>query len=110
MLRLYGIYDARAEQYIGGVLQLISTDASAIRMFGSVIGTPGTIVNEHPHDFELHGLGEMDINTGVITPYQNPRQNPIATGTAVLNQIRREQKTGEQLGMEDAFLAVAGQG
>lgn len=42
-------------------------NVAAIRMFGDTCKDKSTIFYNHPEDFELYALGEMDDNTGVIT-------------------------------------------
>lgn len=42
-------------------------NATAIRMFGDTCRDEKTLFAQHPEDFDLYKVGEMDDNTGVIT-------------------------------------------
>lgn len=48
-------------------------DYSALRMFSDSINTGKSMLNEHPEDFQLYRLGELNQNSGVITPEQEPK-------------------------------------
>lgn len=86
---LYVIYDNKADTAVGGVVQLISTDAAAVRMFAGVVGTPGTMVNEHPKDFSLLRVGHIDLVTLEIEPNLSSRHKPISTGDAIVREFER---------------------
>lgn len=42
-------------------------NAAAMRMFGDTCRDEKTLFAQHPEDFDLYKVGEMDDNTGVIT-------------------------------------------
>lgn len=87
--RLYCIYDIKAEAVVGGVVQLLGTDAEAARMFTGVLTTPGTICHEHPEDFNLMLLGTIDYESMKITPNLSSLQIPVTTGVAIVRELER---------------------
>lgn len=65
-MRIYSIYDTKAEHY--GDPVFIRTDAEARRMFGQVATDTKTEIGRHPEDFLLFRLGTWDPENGLITP------------------------------------------
>lgn len=60
---IYAIFDVVAQMIIGG-LQLHRHHAAAIRMFGDVASAKDTAIAQHPKDFNLIFLGQLnDDNT-----------------------------------------------
>lgn len=53
---LYAIVDEVADAIIGGI-QLHKHDAAAIRTFGDIARTEGSMINRHPTDFALMRVG-----------------------------------------------------
>lgn len=86
--RMYCIYDHKAESVVSGVVQVLGTDEEAKRMFRSVVAAQGTIVHEHPDDFGLHFLGEVDFDNLAILPTKSPHV-PILLGGDVVREILR---------------------
>lgn len=89
MCGMYVVYDEKADTAVGGVVQLISTDAAAVRMFAGIVSTPGTMVNEHPKDFTLLCVGHIDLVTLQIEPNLSSRHKPITTGDAIVREFER---------------------
>jgi len=69
-MRLYTVYDNKAEQYGNPVAS--RTDAEARRQFGVVARDPSTEIGKHPEDFVLFRIGSYDNETGIITPETGP--------------------------------------
>jgi len=61
---------------------LFKHDAVALRQFGDLCRTEGSIFAKHPADFELISLGEFDTDTGIIEPWAAPAV--LATAAQVL--------------------------
>lgn len=64
-MRIYTIYDTKAEHYGNPVF--IRTDAEARRMFGQVANDESTEIGRHPEDFLLYRIGSWDAENGKIT-------------------------------------------
>lgn len=86
--RLYLIYDVKAEAPIG-VIQWLSTDAQAIRMFEQVCRTPDTLCYTNPEDFVLLFVGTLDFSSCVIEPNVLALSAPIMTGVNVARALTR---------------------
>lgn len=69
---LIGVRDVVAEDFPGGLL-LVAHDAPAVRMFSDLLGTQGTIVNQHPNDHDLVEVAKFNVTTGEIEPVSPPR-------------------------------------
>jgi len=65
-MRIYSIYDTKAEQYGNPVF--MRTDAEARRGFGQVAADTQTEIGRHPEDFILYRIGTWNPEKGVITP------------------------------------------
>jgi len=65
--RLYSILDLVANSIVGGV-HVHGHDAPAIRMFGDIAAAEGTSIHQHLPDYDLLLIGELDDETGQITP------------------------------------------
>jgi len=63
-MRIYSIYDTKAEQYGNPVY--CRTDAEARRQFGVVAQDQTTEIGKHPEDFLLFRLGTWDPENGTI--------------------------------------------
>lgn len=64
-MRIYGIYDHKAEELVGG-LQLAPTDGVAARAFTDAVAGDKQL-GQHPEDFTLFYLGEVDPQTRTVT-------------------------------------------
>lgn len=65
-MRIYTIYDTKAEQYGNPVY--CRTDAEARRQFGVVARDENTEIGKHPEDFLLYRIGTFDPETGNLKP------------------------------------------
>ena len=67
MKRLYVVYDDCAQTVISGVIVGIA-DARAIRSFHDALKTKDGLLAQHPTDFRLLFVGELDLEGGNIIP------------------------------------------
>lgn len=67
-LKITSIYDAKAKTYTAP--KLMKTEGEALRAFISECNHEQSQINKWPEDFSLWILGEMDLSTGNITPFQ----------------------------------------
>lgn len=58
--KLYAIYDTRAGDIMGQILQLQSHDAVAIRDFTDIVLGANSRLAMHPDDYALVELGELE--------------------------------------------------
>lgn len=66
MLKIYGIYDKKAESFTSAPF-FNTSHASAIRMMADFMRTnPDTVTAMHPDDFTLFSLGEFDQEDGIL--------------------------------------------
>jgi hypothetical protein len=79
---IYAIYDTRAAEIIGSILQLHKHDAVAIRSFAEVVTTKGTSINSSPDDYQLIRLGTLDTEDGQLTDLGN---DVVITARTVLS-------------------------
>jgi len=63
-MRIYSIYDTKAEQYGNPVF--MRTDNEARRSFAQVAADPTTEIGKNPEDFLLYRLGTWDNEGGNI--------------------------------------------
>lgn len=76
--RLYAVYDVKAEGLAGPQLFTTPTDGVAGRSFIELLKTPGTVMHQHPQDFNL-------ICLGVVKPDEHGRLSVLPEdGTGVL--------------------------
>lgn len=47
---------------------LAQNEMTALRQFGDMTKTPGTLMGNHPEDFELYVVGDLDDQAGTIKP------------------------------------------
>lgn len=66
LMNIYAAYDRKAQYYLP-IFQTRS-DAEAVRSFTDAVVSSDTNVAKYPADFDLIRLGEIDMETGQITP------------------------------------------
>jgi hypothetical protein len=59
------VFDKARQQFIN--ISLETNEATARRNYADARANPETMIYAHPDDYMLVTLGEMDIDTGVIT-------------------------------------------
>lgn len=63
-LVLISIFDRKARSF--GNVQCFVNEPVALRQISESVKRPESILNAHPEDFEVHRLGTMDTETGVV--------------------------------------------
>lgn len=66
MVKLYGIFDKASGRFEGRVL-VLPADLVARRLFVEACSDTRSELSKYPADYELHRLGELDEETGLIT-------------------------------------------
>lgn len=61
-LRLYSIYDSKAEQF--SPPQVYHNDMLALRGFESLVNDDKTLINSYPEDFSLYYVGNLGDSDG----------------------------------------------
>ena len=61
-LRLYCIYDSKAEQF--SPPQVYHNDMLALRAFEGLVNDDKTLINTYPEDFSLHYVGNLGDSDG----------------------------------------------
>ena len=61
-LRLYSIYDSKAEQF--SPPQVYHNDMLALRAFEGLVNDDNTLINSYPEDFSLHYIGNLGDSDG----------------------------------------------
>lgn len=62
LLRLYSIYDSKAEQF--SPPQVYHNDMLALRAFEGLVNDDNTLINSYPEDFSLHYIGNIGDSDG----------------------------------------------
>lgn len=80
MKRIYAILDITADAIVGG-LQLHSHEAAAVRMFRDVAAAEGTMIHNHPEEFKLLCLGQLEDRdepkTGILAHTITATERPV---------------------------------
>lgn len=81
-LRLYSIYDSKAEQF--SPPQVHHNDMLALRAFEGLVNDEKTLINSYPEDFSLYYVGNLgDINGRYYIEDSDESRFPILVGKAV---------------------------
>lgn len=64
--QIYSLYDRKAQYYLP--LFTVRSDADAIRQFAQIVTQSDTPVAQYPADYDLVGLGSVDLESGLIDP------------------------------------------
>lgn len=68
--------------------------AIAVRNFVEQCQTKGTQYNKFPEDYALILVGEVETDTGIITPYITKTENKSKTLAEAINFVNTEEKNG----------------
>lgn len=81
-LRLYSIYDSKAEQF--SPPQVYHNDMLALRAFEGLVNDAKTLINSYPEDFSLYYVGNLgDINGRYYIEGSDESRIPVLVGRAV---------------------------
>ena len=82
LLRLYSIYDSKAEQF--SPPQVYHNDMLALRAFESLVNDDKTLINTYPEDFSIYYVGNLGDSDGrYYTESSDETRVPILVGRAV---------------------------
>lgn len=82
LLRLYCIYDSKAEQF--SPPQVYHNDMLALRAFEGLVNDDKTLINSYPEDFSLHYVGNLgDSNGRYYIDSSDESRVPLLVGRAV---------------------------
>ena len=70
LLKMYSLYDSKAESYIAPFYAKAKGDA--LRQISSIVNDPNTKhdFGKYPEDFTLFEIGVYDDSTGIVTPHK----------------------------------------
>lgn len=81
-LRLYSIYDQKAEQF--GPPQVFHNDMLALRGFEAIVNDDKMFICKYPEDFSLYYVGNLgDINGRYYVEHCDESCVPVLVGRAV---------------------------
>nr|DAD95808.1 MAG TPA: DNA binding protein [Microviridae sp. ctn4Z9] len=81
-LRLYSIYDNKAEQF--SPPQVYHNDMLALRAFEGLVNDDKTLINSYPEDFSLHYIGNIsDTNGRYYIDGTDETRVPVLVGRAI---------------------------
>lgn len=69
--RIYSVYDVKTGVY--GMLMLLLTDGEALRVISDEVNSKDSMLHRHSEDYQLHMMGEFNLNTGEIVTCYPPR-------------------------------------
>lgn len=81
-LRLYSIYDSKAEQF--SPPQVYHNDMLALRAFEGIVNDDKMLIKKYPEDFSLHYVGNLgDTNGRYYIDDSDETRVPILVGRAI---------------------------
>lgn len=105
---IYSVYDRKAQYYLPPFYA--DSNVQALRSFTEAVVTSDTDISRYPSDFDLVGLGHIDLITGKVTSLTHV--DLIINGLVALQQAQEERRRyrlatqgGEQLDIEDSLKA-----
>lgn len=87
---LYAIKDKKANVF--DAYMILDNDAQAVRAFAQAC-EKNEVFAKWPEDFEIHKLGEIHKDLGVIVPLKQPQFLAAATSFVVNSKDKNEQTT-----------------
>lgn len=81
-LRLYSIYDSKAEQF--SPPQVYHNDMLALRGFEGLVNDNNTLIKSYPEDFSLYYVGNLgDTDGRYYTESSDESRVPVLVGRAI---------------------------
>lgn len=81
-MRLYSIYDSKAEQF--SPPQVYHNDMLALRAFEGLVNDDQTLINTYPEDFNIYFVGNLGDSDGrYYIENSDESRVPILVGRAV---------------------------
>lgn len=88
--RIYAVYDKTTQDLAhSGGTALAPHHAAAIRDFADAVLAPNSRLAQHPQDFALMYLGEIDTTTGYPITTALDRAEEIVTAAQVIEHAKR---------------------
>lgn len=82
LLRLYSIYDCKAEQF--SPPQVYHNNMLALRAFEGLVNDDKTLINSYPEDFSIYYIGNLGDSDGrYFVETSDESRVPILVGRAV---------------------------
>lgn len=82
LLRLYSIYDSKAEQF--SPPQVYHNDMLALRAFEGLVNDDKMLIKKYPEDFSLHYIGNLgDTDGRYYIESSDESRIPVLVGRAV---------------------------
>lgn len=97
--RVYAVYDSMAMEMFGPLL-LMPNDSAARRFFQDAVTGEGSQLAQHPEDYALCCLGELDTETGVMVsiPAGDKFGVQIASADQILELLKRREANAQVSG------------
>lgn len=73
---IFSVFDSKAE--IFNTPFFMAAKGQALRGFTDEVNRPDSEIGKHPEDYTLFCIGEVDLNTGLITPLSTPTSMGLA--------------------------------
>lgn len=81
-LRLYSIYDSKAEQF--SPPQVYHNDMLALRAFEGIVNDDKMLIKKYPEDFSLHYVGNLGDSDGrYFVETSDESRVPVLVGRAI---------------------------
>lgn len=81
-LRLYSIYDSKAEQF--SPPQVYHNDMLALRAFEGIVNDDKMLIKKYPEDFSLHYVGNLGDSDGrYFVKTSDESRVPVLVGRAI---------------------------
>lgn len=81
-LRLYSIYDSKAEQF--SPPQVYHNDLLALRAFEGIVNDDKMLIKKYPEDFSLHYVGNLGDSDGrYFVETSDESRVPVLVGRAI---------------------------
>lgn len=80
MIKLYQVYDVKAETHFGPIIA-VRHEKAALRIYYDALTDKQSNISKHPEDYNLVYLGQQDEETGLI----NSEPETIMKGETWLN-------------------------
>lgn len=74
--QVFSVFDAKAETF--NTPFTMAAKGQALRGFQDEVNRPESEISKHPEDYTLFHLGEVDLDTGLITPLTTPNSLGLA--------------------------------
>lgn len=74
--QIFSVFDAKAETF--NTPFFMAAKGQALRGFQDEVNRKDSEINKHPGDYTLFHIGEVELDTGLITPLTTPTSMGVA--------------------------------